>query len=66
LGEGCEEGQGSLVYFNEARMFQSSETDQATLQAAIQAGHSGRTDYTDSIQKSFEKHVEFFPITYQL
>jgi len=37
-------------------MYQSSETDSATISDAVEAGHSGTTDYQEDIQKSFEKH----------
>ena len=59
LGVGCEEGRGSLVYFNEAGMHQSSETGFPTLGAAVRGGHSGKTNYTGDIQQCFEQHVQF-------
>jgi hypothetical protein len=59
LGEGCEEGRGSLVYFNEASMFQSSETGHATLREAVKAGHSGKADYSRDIQRCFEVHTKY-------
>ncbi|KAF8960543.1 hypothetical protein BDZ97DRAFT_1665701 [Flammula alnicola] len=56
LEEGDDEGRGSLVYFNQAAMYQSSETDSLTLKKAVAAGHSGMTDYGADIQAAFEKH----------
>lgn len=57
LEVGDDEGRGSLVYFNEATMYQSSETDSATLGEAKKRGHSGLTDYGDDVGQAFQKHV---------
>ncbi|KAF8160069.1 hypothetical protein B0H34DRAFT_858712 [Crassisporium funariophilum] len=56
LEEGDGDGRGSLVYFNQAVMYMSSETDSATLKEATKKGHSGKTDYGKAIQDGFEKH----------
>jgi len=37
-------------------MYQSSETNSATIGDAVKGGHSGKTDYQKDIQESFEKH----------
>jgi len=47
------------VYFNQATMYQSSETDSATLGAAKQNGHSGAADYGEDIKRAFERSVSF-------
>jgi hypothetical protein len=57
LQAGDDEGRGSLVYFNEATMYQSSETDSATLKEAKKKGHSGKTDYGEDIQKAFQDNA---------
>lgn len=57
IKEGDEQGRGSFVYFNQATMYQSSETGHATLNDAIKAGHSGKIDYGKSAQEAFEKYV---------
>ena len=57
LQEGDDEGRGSLVYFNQATMYQSSETDSATLGDAKKRGHSGKTEYGEDIQLAFQKNV---------
>ncbi|TFK67546.1 hypothetical protein BDN72DRAFT_842893 [Pluteus cervinus] len=46
-------GRGSVVFFNQATMFQSSETDSSTLEEAISKGHSGKRDFAADIQQSF-------------
>jgi len=45
LGPGDHKGRGSLVYFNQATMYQLSETNSATIGDAILAGHSGKPNY---------------------
>lgn len=57
LQRGDDEGRGSLVYFNEATMYQSSETNSATLGDAKKAGHSGKADYGNDVQKAFQNNV---------
>jgi hypothetical protein len=57
LQEGDDKGRGSLVYFNEATMYQSSETNSATLRDAKRKGHSGKTEYGEDIQQAFQKHT---------
>ncbi|KDR72454.1 hypothetical protein GALMADRAFT_143286 [Galerina marginata CBS 339.88] len=56
LSEGDDQGRGSLVYFNQATMYQSSETNHPTLMEAMENGHSGTTDYKGTTQNSFEKY----------
>lgn len=62
LGIGTGSGRGSLVYFNQATMFQSSETGYSTIKAAKQGGHSGLTDYGPDIQTAFMKHETRIPL----
>jgi len=59
---GDEEGRGSLVYFNEASMHQSSETVYPTLGKAKKAGLSGKTDYGTDAQAAFQKYGTYSPI----
>lgn len=55
-------GRGSLVYFNQATMFQSSETDSDTLAEAKAHGHSGKTNYPADIQEAFSQFAHFQPV----
>ena len=59
--EGDEYGRGSLVYFNQATMYQTSETGHATIQEATQAGGSGVVDYGLSAQEAFTKYAKYIP-----
>ena len=59
-GDEC--GRGSLVYFNQATMYQSSETGHATIGEAIEAGDSGKTDYGADAQVAFTKYARYSPI----
>lgn len=60
--DGDQYGRGSLVYFNQATMFQTSETGFDTLQKAKEAGHSGTTDFEEDTQRSFATAAHFTPI----
>ncbi|KAF8200141.1 hypothetical protein BJ912DRAFT_836551, partial [Pholiota molesta] len=53
IEDGDDEGRGSLVYFNQASMYRSSETDNETVAEAIAKGHSGKVDYSASVQEAF-------------
>lgn len=55
-------GRGSLVYFNQATMYQSSETGFDTVAQAKAWGHSGRTDYPKDIQEAFSQLAHFQPV----
>lgn len=59
-GDEC--GRGSLVYFNQATMYQTSETGYATVGEAIKAGDSGKVDYGTSAQAAFTKYARYSPI----
>jgi hypothetical protein len=59
---GDEGGRGSLVYFNQATMYQTSETGHATVGEAIEAGDSGKVDYGTSAQEAFTKHAKYIQI----
>lgn len=50
---GSEEGRGSFVLFNQASLFQSSETDSKTLKAAELKGKNTTSDYPEKIQALF-------------
>jgi hypothetical protein len=58
-GDEC--GRGSLVYFNQATMYQTSETGHATVAEAIRAGESGRADYGASAQEAFTRYGRYVP-----
>lgn len=62
LQEGDECGWGSLVFFNQATMYQSSETNCSTMQEAVKAGGSGVADYGESAQEAFTKHAKYVPV----
>lgn len=62
LQEGDECGRGSLVFFNQATMYQSSEMDCSTVQEAIKAGGSGLADYGRSAQEAFTKYAKYIPV----
>lgn len=59
LHEADSEGRGSLVFFNQASLFQSSETDSATLAEARRAGRSTTTDYGEDAQAAFSNSMFF-------
>ncbi|KIJ45463.1 hypothetical protein M422DRAFT_46541 [Sphaerobolus stellatus SS14] len=60
-----EHGRGSLVFFNQATMFQSSETGKGTLVEAKKAGHSSKTDYAIDVQAAFEHHSTMYCCKYK-
>ncbi|TFK72417.1 hypothetical protein BDN72DRAFT_894773 [Pluteus cervinus] len=59
---GDEKGRGSMVFFNQASMFQSSELDFDTVAAAKLAGHNGATDFPADVQAAFQKYSQFVGI----
>ncbi|KAF9031896.1 hypothetical protein BJ165DRAFT_1571761 [Panaeolus papilionaceus] len=59
----CEEnGRGSVVFFNQATMYQSAETGFHTIEQAKKAGHSGKVDYGEVAQKAFQKIGSLVPL----
>jgi hypothetical protein len=56
MQDGDEEGRCSLVYFNQAMMYQCSETGYSGISEAKKAGHSGTTDFPRDAQQAFEKY----------
>lgn len=62
LQEGDKKGRGSFVFFNEATMYQSSETGHSTLEEAKEAGHSGITSFPDDAQAAFSSRANYFRI----
>jgi hypothetical protein len=46
------------VYFNQATMYQSSETGFGTLEQAAEAGVSGEVDYGTSAQDAFASFAQ--------
>jgi hypothetical protein len=63
IKEGDEFGRGSLVYFNQATMYQPSEIGHATIREAIEAGCSGKVDYGTSAQEAFTKYASLIPVS---
>ncbi|KAF8225685.1 hypothetical protein L208DRAFT_1055584, partial [Tricholoma matsutake] len=57
-GDEC--SRGSLVYFNQATMYQTSETGYATIGEAVEAGDLGKVDYRMSAQAVFTKYAKYF------
>jgi hypothetical protein len=53
ISEDGEFGRGSWVFFNQASMYQASETGHETLSAARNAGHTGRTNFALDAQAAF-------------
>jgi len=58
---GDEQGRGSLVFFNQATMYQTSETGHATVGEAVRAGDSGKVDYGESAQEAFTRYGKYVP-----
>ncbi|KAF6745354.1 hypothetical protein DFP72DRAFT_1077669 [Ephemerocybe angulata] len=52
-------GRGSLVFFNQASMFQSSETGFPTLKAAREAGEDTTRPFSADIRAAFETHAVY-------
>lgn len=63
IEKGDEFGRGSLVYFNQATMYQSSETGYATVADAIEAGKAGTVDYGTCAQEAFTRYARYHPLT---
>lgn len=61
---GREEGRGSIVLFNQASLFQSSETDSPSLKAAKADGKDTTSNFAGNIQDSFLTEVtrHVFPL----
>jgi hypothetical protein len=57
LEPGDDSGRGSFVFFNEASMYMSSETNHPTLAQAKLAGHSGTVDFKKSAQELFTQYT---------
>jgi hypothetical protein len=62
IQDGDEFGRGSFVYFNQATMYQSSETGYSTVGEAVEAGSSGTVDYDMSAQEAFTKYAKYIPM----
>jgi hypothetical protein len=63
ISAGDDEGRGSLVWFNQATMYQASETGLGSVKKAKNAGQPGTRDYVTDAQQAFAtfgtfKHVE--------
>lgn len=54
------DGRATFVFFNQASMFQSSETGYDTLAEARADGHSGVADFGDSLNAGMHKWGEAF------
>lgn len=57
------DGRGSFVYFNEASMYQNSETGYDTLTQARADGHSGTTDYGSDAKQAFTHMGRYFDVS---
>ncbi len=55
LNKGDTEGRGSVVLFNQATMFQSSETDSSTLKEALAAGINTDGRYSEMMESQFKR-----------
>ncbi|KAJ3564788.1 hypothetical protein NP233_g8060 [Leucocoprinus birnbaumii] len=55
-------GRGSMVWFNQASIFQAAETGFSTLKEARDNGHSGTTDFEMDIKAEFTKHCFRIPL----
>jgi hypothetical protein len=51
LAENNGDGRGSMVWFNQASMFQSSELETSTVKAAVGLGMDGTSDVRDWLRK---------------
>jgi len=56
LLSGDDEGHGSVVFFNQASMYMTSETGFPTLNAARAAGETGKVSFPASAQEAFLMH----------
>ncbi|KAJ7121170.1 hypothetical protein C8R44DRAFT_877464 [Mycena epipterygia] len=63
---GDEHGRGSMVFFNQSTMRHGPITGFDTLEKAVEAGHSGTTDYGTDIQAAFQKALILTPIPEEL
>ncbi|TFK60101.1 hypothetical protein BDN72DRAFT_864624 [Pluteus cervinus] len=55
-------GRGSMVFFNQATLFMSSETDSQTLNQAEKNGKSRKTDFSKDINACFKESARVFSI----
>jgi hypothetical protein len=58
------DGRGSLVWFSQASMFQSSELDSNSVKEAKRKGHSGKTDFKADAEAAYTKFANFKRIKY--
>lgn len=54
IGPGDEEGRGSIVFFNQASMYRSSELGGDSVVEAKKKGKSTIRDFGSDVQKAFE------------
>ena len=47
------------MYFNQATLYQTSETGYATVREAVKAEGSGYMNYNTCIQEAFTKHAKY-------
>jgi hypothetical protein len=62
ISEGDDEGRGSLVWFNQATMYQASETGHQSVKNAKNAGHPGTANYGKDAQQAFTTFGAFKPV----
>lgn len=58
--EGKEEGRGSLVFFNQASMFQSAETDSLTINSAVKGKKKATFDFGPKLYDALDKYGTHF------
>jgi hypothetical protein len=51
-----------MLWFNQATMYQASETQFGSVKNAKAAGHPGTTDYGKDAQQAFKTYAIFKPI----
>ena len=61
ISDGDDQGRGSLVWFNQASMYQASETQLGSVKEAKNVGHPGTTDYGKDANQAFTGFAAFKP-----
>ncbi|KAJ7152252.1 hypothetical protein C8R43DRAFT_886379, partial [Mycena crocata] len=64
--EGDEVGRGSMVFFSQSTMRHGPATGFDTLEQAMEAGHSGKTDFGDDMEKAFQKAAVRTTVTQEM
>ncbi|KAJ7471508.1 hypothetical protein B0H11DRAFT_1919678 [Mycena galericulata] len=64
--EGDDTGRGSMVFFSQSSMCHGPATGYGTLEWAVEAGHSGTTDYGSDINAAFQKALILRPVPQEI